>query len=404
MPSVPPTTPSKNHMTHPSTPDVSVLMAVYNTDRYLDASIRSVLQQTAVSLELIIVDDCSTDNSPAIIDAWAQQDARVVAIHSQQNGGASAALNQGLAVARGRYLTRQDSDDISLPERLAEQLHFLEQHPQVGTVGTAVILIDPQDNPIQTQTFLSDDAHIQEALPDTMCFCGPTVLTRRSCLEAANFSFDERLSGSEDYDFCLRLAEVGQMANLTRPLYQYRQHSASVSRQQRYQQMQRKALALEGAMQRRFAADPPPRYIALLGRDYLRTAVLAYSVGEKAVAETAVQQALAIAPTLFDQPHPLNEILRHYTPRDSVEQALAFSQALFDELLPPTRPLAKLRADWLAQLHIDELFAGMANNQPQRIQAHLGPAIHYQPRWLLNRGVLAQWIKQRFRLNQKRDA
>lgn len=378
---------------HPS-PQVSVLMAVYNTEAYLAQSIESVLNQTWQDLELIIVDDCSTDGSLMISTEWARRDSRVVVIQNQTNSGASGALNQALKVARGQYITRQDSDDVSLPERLAEQMNFLVAHPEIGVVGTAVSLVNAQGDFIEDMTFPAQDAEIQTALPDLMCFCGPTVLTRRECLQTAGFYFDERLSGSEDYDFCLRLAEVTKMANLARPLYEYRQHGSSVSHIQRYPQMVRKAMALEAAMQRRYGAHPDAWFLALLGRDYLRAAVLAYLGGETGEAKKACQQALFFQPTLLDKPEPLAEILRRYTPRETVEQALAFSDGLFCEVLPQTRPLARLRTWWLAELHMGEVFAGIEQNQPQRVQSHLWPGIRHNPGWLLNRGVTVQAIKQ----------
>ncbi len=261
-------------------------------------------------------------------------------------------------------------------------------------VGTAVTLVDAQGNLMDSLSFPTEDAEIQAALPDLMCFCGPTVLTRRECLQTAGLYFDERLSGSEDYDFCLRLAEVTKMANLARPLYAYRQHGGSVSHVQRYPQMVRKAMALEAAMQRRYGAHPDARFLALLGRDFLRAAVLAYLGGETGEAKKVCQQALSFQPTLLDKPEPLAEILRRYTPRETVEQALAFSDGLFREVLPQSRPLARLRTWWLAELHMGEVFVGIEQNQPQRVQAHLWPGIRYNPGWLLNRGVTAQAIKQ----------
>lgn len=369
-------------------------MAVYNTEAYLAQSIESVLNQTWQDLELIIVDDCSTDRGWAIISTYAAQDSRIITLRNAQNIGLSRSLNRGLEVARGEYITRQDSDDYSRSERIDTQIAFLKANPEVGALGTAVSMVDSKNGFLKVDTFPGGNAEIQDTLPDRMCFCGPTIMVKRQHFETAGLYFDERFSGSDDYDQCLRLAEVTNLANLPTPLYFYRQHNASMSHQKRYQLMYRKAGALQAAMQRRFGAHPDARFLALLGRDYLRAAVLAYLGGETGEAKKACQQALSFQPTLLDKSEPLAEILRRYTPQETVEQALAFSDGLFREVLPQTRPLARLRTSWLAELHMGEVFAGIEENQPQRVRAHLWPGIRHNPGWLLNRGVTVQAIKQ----------
>ncbi len=179
-------------------PRVSVLMTVFNTEAYLRASIDSVLSQTLEDFELIIVDDCSSDGSWPMVTAAAARDRRIVAIRRDRQGGASAALNSGLLHASGTYLTRQDSDDLSTPTRLAEQVAFLERHPEVGAAGTAVLLVDAAGNQLGTSAFPETDREIQPALLDYMCFCGPTVMMRSSAFEAAGLCLVVCLSGSED--------------------------------------------------------------------------------------------------------------------------------------------------------------------------------------------------------------
>jgi hypothetical protein len=124
---------------------------------------------------------------------------------------------------------------------------------------------------------------------------------------------------------------------------------------------------------------------------------LAYASGQTAVARTTLQQALAVRPTLLAQAEPVATNLRRYLPADG-EQAIGFIKGIFAELLPPNQPLAKLRAHLLAELHMNEVFTGVSQQQPQRIEAHLWPGIRQNPRWLLNRGVAALAAKRLLRL------
>jgi glycosyltransferase involved in cell wall biosynthesis len=376
-------------------PKVSVLMSVYNTQDYVRRAIESILDQTLVDLELIIIDDCSTDESWSIIQACAENHPRILPIRCESNGGASRALNLGLELASGTYLTRQDSDDVSLPNRLAEQVDLLEANEDLGAVGTAVQLIDVEDRPLRVISYPSQDIEIQQALLDRMCFCGPTVMAKRDSLMRAGFFFDERFSGSEDYDMCLRLSEVTAMANLEKPLYRYRQHGFSVSHRRRAQQMVRKAQALEQAIQRRYGSYPQPEHNSLIARDYLRAAVLAYASDQKEEAVDPLQRAMAFNPALLDMPAQVEDIVRRYTPHDSTERSLSFTRGVFSELLPTNRALSRVRRKLLAEIYAKEVFS--VNADAARLRSNLWAGIRNEPRWLLNRGVLALIFRQLFR-------
>ena len=116
-------------------PLVSVIIPVYNTERYLAESIESILAQTFTDFELIIVDDGSSDRSPEIIREFERRDERIRVTRFAQNAGEWKARTAGLAAARGEYIAWQDSDDISLPERLERQARFLQANPEIGAVG-----------------------------------------------------------------------------------------------------------------------------------------------------------------------------------------------------------------------------------------------------------------------------
>ena len=116
-------------------PRVSVVMAVYNAEPYLEEAVRSILGQTYDDLEFIIIDDGSTDRSPAMLKAFADGDRRLN-VHRQPNLGLIASLNKACGLARGTYVARMDADDISLSRRFEKQVHYLDVHNEIGVLGT----------------------------------------------------------------------------------------------------------------------------------------------------------------------------------------------------------------------------------------------------------------------------
>jgi glycosyltransferase involved in cell wall biosynthesis len=377
-----------------STPKVSVLMSVFNTQACLGEAIESVLNQTLTDIELIIIDDCSTDDSWPIVLTYARQDSRVVALQNEKNNGASLALNSGLARVRSEYITRHDSDDVSLPCRLQKQVAFLERNPEVGAVGASVLLIDSEGKPLRIASFPRADEDIQSALLDYMCFCGPTVMVRRPIFEKIGFRFNDALSGAEDYDLCLRLAEVTRLANLEEPLYQYRQHGTSVSHRLRFHQLLRKAIALEQAIHRRFGPVPSGRALTNVARDYLRVAVLGQAGGEFARSHDCLARALVLNRDLFNDTGLVEKIVRKYTPRSSVRAALNFTEGLFRDLFPANRRLRRMKRRLISELHVQEVFLGASRKQHKLVDKHLWPAVRTNPTWLMNRGILTLLFRQ----------
>ncbi len=223
-PAPPPASPAP-----PAAPAVTVLMSVYNGERYLRRSVDSVLAQTYTDFEFLILDDGSTDGSLAILREYAAADPRVRLV-SRPNKGLTKTLNEGLHLARGRYVARMDGDDVCLPRRLAVQVEYLDRHPDVVLVGGQVELIDPDGLLICLKDKMwLDHADIDQALMTRgWPLVHPAVTMRRDALLAVN-GFDETYVTNQDHDLFLRLAEYGRVANLPDVLLQYRQHFESVS-------------------------------------------------------------------------------------------------------------------------------------------------------------------------------
>jgi GT2 family glycosyltransferase len=245
-------------------PRITVAMSVYNNAPYLAEALDSILAQSFGDFELVIVDDGSTDASPAIMDHYAAIDPRVRVIR-QANQGLIASLNHIIAVARGMYIARMDGDDVALPERFAQQVAFLDANPDHGLVGTQIWTIDEQgdrqsdrriDHPLSAEL-------IAAALPTASPLCHPSVMMRRELLIAVG-RYRAAYRHCEDYDLWLRLAERTRMANLPARLHLYRYSPTQVSNRhvlaQRYGVAVARLARLERAAGRR---DPSEDWTAL---------------------------------------------------------------------------------------------------------------------------------------------
>ena len=237
-----------------SQPKVSVLMSVYNGERYLREAVESILNQTFTDFEFIIVDDGSTDRTSEILKSYA--DPRLITIN-QANKGVTQSLNKAIELARGEYIARMDADDISLPKRLQMQVEFLEKHPAtVGLVGTSVIHFDEDGKTIMEKTLLTESSRIKEALLSENQFCHGSVMLRRECIEKAG-RYREEFKHAQDYDLWLRIAEHYEVANLATPLYKWRFTANGISISRKIAQDQYATLARQCAERRRSGEKEP---------------------------------------------------------------------------------------------------------------------------------------------------
>lgn len=201
-------------------------MPVRNQARFVGAAVESVLRQTLTDFELIVADDGSTDGTRDVVARARDDRVRLLAL---PRAGCVPALAAAARAARGAYLTRQDADDLSHPERLARQVGFLDAHPAYGLVGGDYRLIDAAGRPRGTVHTLLSDAQIRRTFLVDLPFCGPLVMVRRAAAEAAGGFVDARLTAFEDPDLCLRVVRRFPAANLPETIYDYRRHDANVS-------------------------------------------------------------------------------------------------------------------------------------------------------------------------------
>ena len=212
-------------------PRVSVVMPVYNSQKYLAEAIDSILAQTFGDFELLCVDDGSSDNSAAIIQSYAQRDSRVKLIQHEQNLGSSSARQTGLRRAQGEYVAMCDSDDTCRHERLEKQLAFMRANPAIGVLGGQALKTTPDMQPLAPHTVPQRHSLIVLHLFLGLFIVGGTAMIRREQLEAVG-GYDERIRFAEDLDLWTRFAMQGgvRFHNLPDVLIKYRIHQQSQTR------------------------------------------------------------------------------------------------------------------------------------------------------------------------------
>jgi glycosyltransferase involved in cell wall biosynthesis len=198
---------------------VSVIMGVYNGERYLHEAIESILQQTFTDFEFIIINDGSNDTASSILQSY--KDPRIVLINNDRNIGLTKSLNRGLEICRGVYIARMDVDDISLPERLERQVRYLDANPEIGLLASSFVYIDEAGNEKMLSNPPTNKAQLKEAMLKENQFCHGVVMFRRSCIEKVG-SYRPEFRYTQDYDQWLRILEFYEIASLPEVLYKYR--------------------------------------------------------------------------------------------------------------------------------------------------------------------------------------
>jgi len=201
------------------TPAISVIMSVYNSEQYLQESIDSILDQTFNDFEFIITDDCSTDGSFEIIKSYAMLDKRIKYFRNSENIGLTKSLNLMLDIAKGKYIARMDSDDISMPDRFSKQFDFMENNPEIGVLGTNIRFFGNYNADSDLPTSNND---LKAELLFRDMIMHPTVMIRRSVMDENNLRYDEDFRISQDYDLWGRMIRFTEFANMPEILLKYR--------------------------------------------------------------------------------------------------------------------------------------------------------------------------------------
>ena len=202
------------------TPAVSILMPIYKTEPFLREALDSMLSQTFTDFELIVLNDCSPGNAEEILDEY--KDLRIVRYLGEKNAGLANVLNVGMEMARGKYIARMDSDDLSSPNRLEVQVNYLEQHPDIDLCSCGMTLFGAmEDRWIRESDF--------ETLRINALFFSPILhassVWRRDAFDRLGLRFRQEMVPAEDYDLWCRALSGGlRLVNIPECLYQYRIH------------------------------------------------------------------------------------------------------------------------------------------------------------------------------------
>lgn len=208
-----------------TTPLVSVLMPVHNGMPHLPLAVESILKQTFNNFEFVIVDDCSGDYSPEYLKSV--KDDRIVLISLSQNKGVTGALQEGMRKVRGKYIARLDADDIAMPDRLQQQVEFLEANNSVGLLGSGYEVIDSDGKFIRHFSVMRTDFLVRWRMLFKNPFVHSTVMFRRDLIEQNKL--DYRLKHGEDYQLWVELMQFCKAEISPRELIQYRLHPKSWS-------------------------------------------------------------------------------------------------------------------------------------------------------------------------------
>ena len=215
-----------------SSPSVTVLMTSYNAGRFLDPAIRSIVNQTFRDWEFLIVDDCSTDGSVELAAAWTERDPRIRLVRNPANKGQTACLNQGLREARGKWIARQDADDLSHPLRLTRQFEAVTACPDLVLVGTSGRMIDGNDRLAGLLDVPSTTSLIRRMATFINPFLHTSVFFSTRVVRDDLGGYNERFRIAQDYDLWCRLVPEFASANLTARLVSYRHLASSLSKSQ----------------------------------------------------------------------------------------------------------------------------------------------------------------------------
>jgi glycosyltransferase involved in cell wall biosynthesis len=200
-------------------------MSVYNSGLYLTQAIESILNQTFVNFEFIIINDGSKDDSSNIIKSY--NDSRIRLIENDGNKGLIYSLNKGIEVAKGKYIARMDADDIAAENRFEKQFSYMEKNEDVGVLSSDYIRFNDSSKKY-TQSISGDDK-IKSFLLFSAIICHPTLILRKSVLSANNLAYSSSAKHVEDYDLWTKLALITKFETLNEALLMYRDHENQVS-------------------------------------------------------------------------------------------------------------------------------------------------------------------------------
>lgn len=208
------------------TPLVSVIMAAYNAEKHISASIESLINQTYTNFELLVINDGSSDKTQSIVEEFCIRDSRIILINNDKNLFVIKSRNIGIENAKGKYLAILDADDLALPNRLEKQVEFLENNPDVFLIGSSAHIIDENNTICNDFIALTDYHELKRNILKNNLFYHSSIMFRNE-----KVFYREKMIYTEDYDLILRLFSEGKkIVNIPDTLISYRQTNHSLSK------------------------------------------------------------------------------------------------------------------------------------------------------------------------------
>ncbi len=208
-----------------NTPKVTVLMPVYNGEKYLKETIESILNQTFIDFEFLIIDDGSIDATEEIIKSFL--DPRINYVKNNENLKIISTLNKGLSLSKGRYIARMDADDICVSNRLEKQVKFLENNPSIGLIGSDYISFGTINKSIHYPSQYED---LKFSALFYNPFCHPSIMMRKDIITKYNLSYNSAFLHLEDYKLWTEFLIICNCQNITEELISYRTHPNQISK------------------------------------------------------------------------------------------------------------------------------------------------------------------------------
>jgi len=208
---------------------VSILMPVYNAEAYLSETLETIQSQTYQNWELFAIDDWSTDKSHDILLDFAKKDKRIKVYRNGKHRGVAGAANLALSMIKSNYVARMDADDLMHPERIAKQLKFLKENPDVVIVGSQCVLIDQNGQKIGEKKFPTKNNDIVKMIFRSIPIQQPSMMINRSLLPKDFIAYDQNKNTAEEFELLFKLFKYGKAANLADFLHFYRLHGKNTS-------------------------------------------------------------------------------------------------------------------------------------------------------------------------------
>ena len=368
---------------------VSVIMPTHNRSDYLSAAIDSVLKQTYRDIELIVIDDGSTDNTHGVLNQIC--DSRLVLIKQTQSGR-SAARNKGIQFARGRFIAFLDDDDLYLPTKIECQVHFLERNQSTDLVGCGAELINSKDLIIGSYDAWNQQPHL--SLHNCIYSCPlipSTIMIRRNSLAKLDCFFDKEVEPAEDKDFFLRLLiKKCTFSWLPKCLVSYRIHNSNSQNDGIAYHLAKKKL-----LSKLFSDLSLPNQVMeekekIYCHYYLGDSALCYATGQLDQAKEYFKQASVYDPHMTDGHIPdFVTLFVAFSKTFHVNSSLNYLDFVFDNLPIELNRLKQFRNRAVSAFYMQDVFESTTGSGFNVIKTII-KGIWFDPNWILNWGV---WVR-----------